>query len=53
VLGGFEIFGAQNWFRARGVSILGFAFFGSDRPPLRRSFDRRMDSGRFPARAGR
>ena len=47
VLGGFEIFGAQNWFRARGVSILGLAFFGSDRPPLRRSFDRRMDSGRF------
>jgi hypothetical protein len=47
VLGGFEIFGAQNWFRARGVSILGLAFFGSDRQPLRRSFDRRMDSGRF------
>jgi hypothetical protein len=47
VLGGFEIFGAQNWFRARGVSILGLAFFGSDRLPLRRSFDRRMDSGRF------
>ncbi len=47
VLGGFEIFGAQNWFRARGVSILGLAFLGSDRQPLRRSFDRRMDSGHF------
>jgi hypothetical protein len=46
VLGGFEIFSAQNWFRARGLS-LGFGFLGSDRPPLRRSFERRMDSGSF------
>ncbi|HEY8809070.1 MAG TPA: hypothetical protein VIM28_03515 [Solirubrobacterales bacterium] len=50
VLGGFEIFGAQNWFRARGLS-LGFAFLGSDRPPLRGSFNHRMDTGSF--RGGR
>lgn len=47
VLGGFEIFGAQNWFRARGLTIPGLAFWGSDRPPLRRGFDHRMESGRF------
>jgi hypothetical protein len=47
VLGGFETFTAQNWFRARGLPIPGLAFLGSDLPLRRGSFDRRMDSGRF------
>jgi hypothetical protein len=46
LLGAFEPFTAQNWLRARGLS-LGFAFLGSDLPLRRARFDRRMDIGLF------
>ena len=53
LLGAFEPLTAQNWLRARGLALGGFAFLGSDlplaaralRPPLR---DRPLP----PARAG-
>ena len=47
VLGGFAIFAAQNWFRARGLPIPGVGFLGSDLPLVRGRFDRRMDTGLF------
>jgi hypothetical protein len=47
VLGAFEPFAAQNWFRARGLPVPGLGFFGSDLPLRRGSFDRRMDTGLF------
>jgi hypothetical protein len=52
LLGAFAPFTAQNWLRARGLS-LGFAFLGSDLPLRRARFDRRMDTGLFapPKRA--
>ena len=52
LLGAFEPFTAQNWLRARGLS-LGFTFLGSDLPLRRARFDRRIDTGLFapPKRA--
>lgn len=52
LLGAFAPFTAQNWLRARGVSV-GIAFLGSDLPLRRARFDRRMDTGFFapPKRA--
>ncbi|HWH20426.1 MAG TPA: hypothetical protein VN671_07830, partial [Solirubrobacterales bacterium] len=47
VLGAFEPFAAQNWFRARGLPVPGLGFLGSDLPLRRGSFDRRMDTGLF------
>lgn len=42
---------ARNWLRASGLRLPGLAFLGSDLPHRRRSFDRRLASGRFrPAR---
>jgi hypothetical protein len=53
LLGCFDGFAAANSFRVAGVRILGIRFAGSDMPPLRAWFDRRMRTGLFrPARAG-
>jgi hypothetical protein len=51
LLGAFGPLAARNWFRASGLPIPGIAFLGSDLPPRRAGFDRRLASGRFaPAR---
>jgi hypothetical protein len=47
VLAAFEPFTAQNWLRARGQSVFGLSFLGSDLPLRRPRFDRRMDTGLF------
>jgi hypothetical protein len=49
----FDQFAAGNRFRASGLQIPGVAFLGSDLPPRRRRFDRRLATGLFaPSRRG-
>jgi hypothetical protein len=51
LLAAFEQLADRNWLRVAGLPLLGAAFLGSDLPPRRWWFDRRLDSGLFrPAR---
>jgi hypothetical protein len=50
LLSAFGPLSSRNWLRASGLPIPGLAFIGSDAWMLRRSFDRRFDSGLFRPR---
>jgi hypothetical protein len=53
LLAAFEQLSDRNWLRVAGLPLLGAGFLGSDIPPRRWWFDRRLDSGLFrPARRG-
>jgi hypothetical protein len=51
LLAAFEPLTEQNWLRVAGWPLPGLGFLGSDLPPRRRGFDRRVETGLFrPAR---
>lgn len=53
LLAALEQLADRNWLRVAGLPLLGAGFLGSDIPPRRWWFDRRLDSGLFrPARRG-